>query len=255
MQFMLNHPRLLVLICVFVLWGTAWGGAWLRRRLRVKDAEVKDNVSLVLGATLTLLGLIIGFTFSMASGRYDLRRQYEEAEANAIGTEYLRADLLPAAEAALVKKLLTGYTVARIHFFTADYGNRVTLSDDRTAEFQLQLWRAVLPAAGAAPTPITALAVSGMNDVINSQGYTQYAWWNRIPVSAWWLLIVIALFANGLVGYAAQQTRHTALLLWILPVLVSISFFLVADIDSPRGGIIRIPPKDLIALQKTLPQP
>ena len=63
----------------------------------------------MLTATLTLLALIIGFTFSMAVSRYDLRKNYEEAEANAIGTELLRADLLPADDAANTRRLLRGY--------------------------------------------------------------------------------------------------------------------------------------------------
>lgn len=251
---MLNHPRLLVLACVLLLWAASWFGAWLRRRLRVKDDEVRDNLTLVLGATLTLLGLIIGFTFSLASARYDLRRSYEEGEANAIGTEFLRVDLMPPAQARQAKHLLVEYTAARIHFYTADAGDHVRISDDKTAGLQTQLWASVLPTATASPTPVTALIVSGMNDVINSQGYAQFAWWNRVPKEAWWLLVVIALFSNLLVGYAAKQTRYTTLLLWILPLLVSISFFLIADIDSPRGGLVRIPPKDLLSLQSSFPR-
>ena len=79
--------------------------------------------------------------------------------------------------------------------------------------------------AAAQPNPVTALVVSGMNDVLNSQGYTQFSWWNRIPVSAWELMVVIALFANGLIGYASRQAKDMNLLLFVLPLIVSISFF------------------------------
>ena len=91
-----------------------------------------------------------------------------------------------------------------------------------------------------------------MNDVLNSQGYTQYAWWNRIPTSAWGLMIGIAFASNLLVGYATQRSRSGSLLLLVLPVIVSVSFFLIADIDSPRGGIIRIPPRDLMSLKRQM---
>ena len=64
---------------------------------------MREDFGFILAATLTLLGLIIGFSFSMATSRYDQRKNYEEAEANAIGTEYVRADLLPAADAATVR--------------------------------------------------------------------------------------------------------------------------------------------------------
>ena len=104
--------------------------------------------------------------------------------------------------------------------------------------------------AAASPTAVVALAVSGMNDVLNSQGYTQAAWWNRIPVAAWGLMVSIAVCCNLLLGYGAR--RHGALLFLILPLAVSISFFLIADIDSPRRGLIRVQPQNLISLSQSL---
>ena len=86
------------------------------------------------------------------------------------------------------------------------------------------------------PTPVMALAVSGMNDVLNSQGYTQAAWWYRIPTSAWALVIVTAIGCNVLIGYGVRGDRGRAMLLTAFPVIVSISFLLIADIDAPRGG-------------------
>src|SRR5262245_10726477 len=80
--------------------------SWLGKPPAVDDQE---GFSTVRNATLTLLGLIIGFSFSMAVTRYDQRKNYEEAEANAIGTEYVRADLLPAEDAGKVRKLLIRY--------------------------------------------------------------------------------------------------------------------------------------------------
>jgi hypothetical protein len=84
-------------------------GAWLRRRYSGAGDERNEALSVILGATLTLLALIIGFSFSMATNRYDQRKNFEEAEANAIGTEILRADLLPPADASSVRKLLGDY--------------------------------------------------------------------------------------------------------------------------------------------------
>ena len=100
--------------------------------------------------------------------------------------------------------------------------------------------------AASQPTPPMALAVSGMNDVLNSQGYTQAAWWNRIPLGAWALMALMAISCNLLVGYG--ERRKGELFLFILPVVVSISFFLIADLDSPRGGVIRVQPQNLLAI-------
>ena len=234
------------------MWGLAWLGAGLRARFETRTSDVKDNLGIVVSATLTLLGLIIGFTFSMATTRYDQRRLFEEQEANAIGTEYVRATLLPDAERIATRKLLTQYLNQRIEFYQTGYGTQLGKVDDDTASLQAQLWKSIEQQAAAQPNPVTALIVSGMNDVLNSQGYTQFAWWNRIPGSAWTLMIVIALFSNGLVGYATVRSRFANFLLLALPLIVSISFFLIADIDSPREGMIRIPPRDLQSLSKSL---
>ena len=98
-----------------------------------------------------------------------------------------------------------------------------------------------------------ALAISGMNDVLNSQGYTQAAWWNRIPSSAWALMIAIAVCCNVLVGYGARSAK--GIMLFILPLVVSISFLLIADIDSPRRGFIHVVPQNLVSLLQSLPTP
>jgi hypothetical protein len=254
MSYMLNHPRILGLFCILAMWLMARFGTWIRARFKIPPQEDKDDLTLVVSATLTLLGLIIGFSFSMAISRYDLRRLYEEQEANAIGTEYVRADLLPTPQAANIKQSLIRYLDQRIVFYHTGDGPALAAANDATALLQSQLWQAVQPQAAAQPTPITALVVAGMNDVLNSQGYTQFAWWNRIPVSAWALMIVLAAFANTLVGYA-RRSKHGDFLLLVLPLVVSVSFFLIADIDSPRGGIIRIPPKDLISLSQSLHSP
>jgi len=112
------------------------------------------------------------------------------------------------------------------------------------------LWASLVPATTSQPTPITALAVAGMNDVINSQGYTQAAWWNRIPIGAWAMMALMAISCNLLVGYG--ERRQGELILFILPVIVSIAFFLIADLDSPRGGVIRVHPQNLQAAAQSM---
>jgi hypothetical protein len=101
---------------------------------------------------------------------------------------------------------------------------------------------------------VVALAVSGMNDVLNSQGYTQAAWWNRIPPSAWGLMIAIAVCCNVLVGYGAHSVKTREGLLFLLPLVVSIAFLLIADIDSPRGGFIHVVPQNLVSLSQSFPK-
>jgi len=249
---MLNHPIVFFLFSLGVLWLAAQIGASARRRWALGDDE-RDDFGVVQTATLTLLGLIIGFSFSMAISRYDLRKNYEEAEANAIGTEYARAGLLPAADVAGVRAQLTKYLDLRILFYTARDERALRQINVDTAQQQAAMWSAVQGPAVAQPSPVIALAVSGMNDVLNSQGYTQAAWWNRIPASAWGLMIAIAICCNVLVGYGAHGARVKAGLLFVVPLVVSIAFLLIADIDSPRGGLIHVTPQNLLSLSQSLP--
>ena len=89
-----------------------------------------------------------------------------------------------------------------------------------------------------------------MNDVLNSQEYTQAAWRNRIPPAAWILLVSIAIGCNVLVGYGAHRTERDLFL--ILPLAISVAFFLISDIDSPRRGLIHVQPRNLVSLSETL---
>jgi hypothetical protein len=148
-----------------------------------------------------------------------------------------------------VRELLRNYLSLRLHFYDASDLQSLRQINADTSQLQSELWSGVQARAAAQPTPVVALAVSGMNDVLNSQGYTQAAWWNRIPLEAWVLLAAIAVGSNLLIGYG---THHSSLLLVFLPIAVSVSFFLIADIDSPRGGVIRIQPENLASLSQTL---
>jgi len=225
-------------------------GDVLRNRVRSFTQEERDDFGTVLGATLTLLALLIGFSFSMAVSRYDLRKNYEEAEANAIGTEYVRADLLPAENTVRVRELLKKYTDQRLLFYTTRDRRRLAKINGDTSQLQNELWSSIRPSANVQSTPTLALAVSGMNDVLNSQGYTQAAWWNRIPTGAWALMAVIAVVCTLMVGFGAHHRDWRMLL--IVPLAVSIAFYLIADIDSPRGGTIRVIPQDLLSLSQSL---
>jgi hypothetical protein len=245
-----DFPVLILGVSLIAFWFSAWLGASFRKKRPDFSETIHNDLAFVLGGALTLLGLIIGFTFSMAVSRYDQRKNYEEAEANAIGTEYVRADLLPAADAAKVRALLKAYLDQRIVDYTARRGRQLLESETQTAQLQSQLWSVVVPPAAAQPTPMNALVVSGMNDVLNSQGYTQAAWRNRIPSAAWTFLIAISLFCNFLIGFSAHA--RTPYLFLILPVALSISFFLIADIDSPRHGVIRVHPQNLESLAASL---
>ena len=99
---------------------------------------------------------------------------------------------------------------------------------------------------------IVALAVEGMNDVLNAQAYTQAAWWYQIPVAAWLLMMTTAFFAMVLVGLRAHSAKSRWHVQVILPVVVTVAFYLIADIDSPRRGLIHVVPQNLVSLAHAL---
>jgi len=244
----MEFPIVMLVASFAVLFLAAEAGNFLRTKIRPLNEDERQDLAVVVGATLTLLGLLIGFSFSMAINRYDQRKLYEEAEANAIGTEYLRLGLL-SGDISKVRELLRTYLDQRILFYTTADERRITKINADTVTLQNELWL-VIQSRRAEPTAVVVLAVTGMNDVLNSQGYTQSAWWNRIPVAAWGLMWTIAICCNALIGYSAHRTGWR--LFMILPVAVAIAFFLIADLDSPRGGAIRIVPQNLLALSHSL---
>jgi hypothetical protein len=238
---LLDHPLAFFALSLLILWLSVQIGAFIRGVRPLPDDE-KDDFALVINASLTLLALIIGFTFSMAVSRYDQRKNYEEEEANAIGTEYVRTDLLPASDAAKVRELLIRYLDQRLLFYTTHDSHQLEQVDTETSKLQAEMWSAVKNASAEHPTLPVTLAVSGMNDMLNRQGYTQAAWWNRIPVAAWTLMVFLAICCSLLIGYGARRRKQ--LLFTVLPFLVSVAFFLIAEIDSPRTGVIRMLPQN-----------
>ena len=105
----------------------------------------------------------------MAVNRYDQRKNYEAAEANAIGTEYVRADLLPADDAARVRELLGKYVSQRIAFYLSDK-DRTDEARSNTAKLQAELWSAVVHAA---PPHINIIVVSEAQSICLRETYAR----------------------------------------------------------------------------------
>jgi hypothetical protein len=248
---LVDFPLLLSLSSFAVLSASAWAGTLLRKKRQVRS--VHEDYASLLAATLTLMGLLIGFSFSMAVNRYDQRKNFEAQEANVIGTEYLRSDLLAVpADVARTHSLLIAYLDQRILFYTTRDSDRLEQISRRTTKLQSDLWSSVRGPAVKQPSVLATLTLSGMNEVIDSEGYTQAAWLNRIPRPAWILLEVIAIFSSAFMGFSLQAARPPVVMLFVLPLIVTVSVFLIADIDSPRGGTVNVHPSSLISLAASL---
>jgi hypothetical protein len=236
-----QYPLLVFVVSFLLMWAAARLGATFNGRL----AKQHEDFGVIMTTTLTLLALIVGFSFSMAITRYDQRKLYEEVEANAIGTEYNRTALLPDSDRDKARKLLREYVDQRVLFYQTRNREALRRINAATARLQSALWESVRAPASANQTAITAVVASGMNEVLDSQGFTLAAWRNRIPIAAWLLMGIIAAAANLMIGLYLR-TIHSGLLLMVLPAIVSVSFLLIADIDSPNGGLIHIIPENLM---------
>jgi hypothetical protein len=243
-----EHPFFIFAIALIVLWASAKVGTRFAHRIE----HVRSDFNTIMTATLTLLGLIVGFTFSMAVAGYNQRENSEEEEANAIGTEYVRADLLPPSESESIRRLLQEYLDLRISFYKAQDRKSLEQINADTWQLQQKLWASAKSTSVTSSTPTLALAIGGMNDVLKSQSYTQAAWSSRIPRSAWILLSVIAVCANLMVGLSLRCVRTNGFLILLLTGLVSASLFLIADIDSPLGGMVHVEPRNLTNLAQSL---
>jgi amino acid transporter len=252
MSYVLRFSFLVLTLSFVALWLSVGIGVFFRKRRRSLEENEREDFGSIMTAILTLLGLIIGFSFSMAIYRYDQRKVLEETEANAIGTEYVRADFLPAPNAAKVRTLLREYLDQRLLYYTTRDKQELAQLESATAQLEAELWSAVQVPTAAQPTAPLTITVMGMNDVLNSRGYTQAAWLNRIPNAAWGLMAAIAIFCNVLIGYGARRGGAKTMLLVVLPLVIAISFTLIADIDSPRGGVVRVRAENLTTLARSL---
>jgi hypothetical protein len=248
MSYFVDRPWPVLVVLIITLWLSAWIGA---RALRSRPTEAGASVyyDIILGATLTLLSLIIGFTFSMAINHFDQRKGYESAEANAIRTAYLRADLLAPADAENFRMLLGKYLEQRILFYEATNEEELPPIDARTAQLQAHLWSTVRASGTSIPLIVTAV-----NDVLNARSSADASWTNRISLEAWTLMAAIAICGNVLVGYGARNFSARTIPILILPpvFLISISLYLIDDIDSPRSGLIAVGPENLVLLADSL---
>jgi len=224
-------------------------GDHIRTRSHDSEEKPRDDLGIVLAGTLTLLSLIIGFSFSMATSRFELRKSCEQMEANAIATEWVRADLLPPADAPKVHELLKMYLDRRLLFYSVRNRQQLRTIASETTQLQDQLWSTIRAGFASAPPPVQGMLISGLNDVMSSEASTQAAFDNRVPLLAWLLIMAIASGCSFLIGLRARRTDWLVFL--VMPIAVSISLFLIADLDSPREGAIQNGPKNLIRLSQT----
>jgi hypothetical protein len=239
---------------VFLL-ALAEGGYRMGMRLfKTRDEARRSQIGGVQGAVLGLLGLLLGFTFSMAVGRYETRRDLVLKESNAIGTAWLRANLLPEAHQAPAKTLFREYVDTRINYQKLGY-DPAQLAEGlrRSAEIESALWKHAEASAREAPTAITGSFVTALNDMIDTAAERIAAHRNRIPEVVWVLLMLVA--ACGCITSSYGSGAHgarSAFTGFVLPLLITVVIVLIYDILHTHQGFVSISQQPMLDLQQSM---
>jgi hypothetical protein len=223
-------------------------GRWRQRRA---EHEREPPVGAIVAAGLGLLAFLLAFTFGMAASRFDTRRELVLDEANAIGTTYLRAALLPEPHRSEIRTLLREYVALRLE--AVEPGMAVS-ARAHSEELQGRLWTQAVVVGEKNPTPITGLFIQSLNEVIDLHAKrVTLGMRNRIPITIWVALYSTAILAMAGVGYyagLASTTRSLATL--ALVVTFSGILCLIADLDRPQEGLLKVSQQAMIDLRKSL---
>jgi hypothetical protein len=237
---------------IFVLLnGARWAGYRVGSSVHARspgDEAASTAVGFVTGGLLMLFAFILGIALSMASTRLEARRDSVLNEANAIGTAWLRASLVEGPEAAHIQHLLREYTEVRI---TAVRGvaspEQESQSNARTNQLQNAIWNDVQAIARKAPNPITVSLVASVNDTFDLALTNRRNFASHVPPVIVRLLLIVSVLAVGAMGYHFGLSGSGQLVIsTLLLVMWTASIVLVADIDNPRAGQVRIDPAPLV---------
>jgi len=222
-----------------------------RNEARVNESS-RTHVGAIQASLLGVLALLLGFTFSLSLQRFDNRSQAVVDEANAIGTSYLRAQLLPTTIRGEVQTLLRHYVDLRVK------AGEISLDKEEQRDVIIaqankvldELWGYARRAAEEDARPMTAgLFIQSVNDLIDSYGRRDAALIRHVPELVLFLLYGTFLLAGGVVGYAAGVGGHRpSLVTYILVMLIVVLTFIIVDLDRPRRGLIRVSQSSLIDL-------
>lgn len=248
-----------------------WLGGVLARRVAaeirvrgLKDAERKDGgdekehpqLGMVHGASLGLMALLLGFSFSAAMDRYTKRYDIIAREASALSTVWDRADLLAGPGRAAVRAATRGYLEARINLFEEEGRGEGAAARARLGEAASGLWGAVRAAVAEHPPALNVMvgAVGEVSDLLDERNAAAS---RHIPAAILAVLMACAFVSQAMVGYSAAGAgeatrRRLRLPVWAFGALMTASLWATIDLDFPRLGVIRLNDGPLVELKATL---
>lgn len=230
-------------------------GEWLGRRSRGKKRKDDDdeggNEGYIVSATLGLLALLMGFTFSLAVDRFETRRALVLEEANAIGTTYLRSQMLEPVDRARISKMLVDYTDNRLALAKAP-PDQIPPLLAKNDQLLTDLWTATLAAwPSIKGLDFSSSYLETMNNMIDLDSSRKAARLVRVPSTVFFVLFVYVITSAGVLGYAGanKEGRGATTFLFLL---LAISLMLTLDIDRPTSGRVKESQAPMERLRDTL---
>ncbi len=227
-----------------------------RKRKALANGDMGTHIGAIQSALLGLLALLLGFTFSLALQRHDSRSAAVVDEANAIGTAYLRAGLLPLSVRGDVQTLLESYLDGRVEESVIPLSNQAERQAllAQAGQDQAALWRYALQAAAEDPNPVTTgLFIDALNALIDAHGSRNAALDRHVPELIMLLLYGAFVITWGIVGFTSGAAGHRpSLVAYITLVLTVVVVLIIVDLDRPRRGLIHIDHTSLTDLQAAL---
>lgn len=254
-SFLFQTPMPLMWILTFVALTIAYAvGSWIRHRVRPaggagSSADEETNYDgYIVSGVVGLLALLMSFTFGLAVDRFDARRTMVLTESNAIGTTYLRAQTFPEPHRTELSRLLAKYVDVRLAVAqTTDLGRAQRLLAESDA-VQASMWAQTIAAIAPMRDDVASSFMQTMNETIDDAAARKAARMAHVPQRVFVVLIVYMLMTAAVMGYVIAERRRGAVL--TLLALLTISYVLIIDIDSPNRGRVResqMPMEDLKA--------
>ena len=247
-----DHPVWLFFLLLAVLLAVVEIGFRFAQRTRVSaDEEFHSQIIGARTGIVTLVSFLLGFMLPLGLARFQERRHFVIEEAKAIGTTDLRADMLPEPVRSKAHALLREYVDVRLHFFQAGLQeSELQTAQARSQKLHHALWLQGVAAAEISRDPITGLFAESLNQMIELSEESLAALEFRVPRAIWIVLVLISLLACLTVGYSLRRRFFLAML--VTPLMIAIVMALIADLDSPRNGLLQAGQQSMERLQSDL---
>jgi len=241
MTFLLDEPWILfVIVCIALITASVLGYRLAFSTRINEDSHHHEHITGLREGLFIFLGLLLGFTVAMVLPRFEQRRDLVNEEAGAIETLILRTQILPEPERATIMGLLREYVVLREGFARDTLLNQAALNNEiqHTAALQEQLWQQVIAVTRDNENAVTASYMQSANNVFDIADKRLAIFEKRVPKTVWLIIFVVGAFQSFVTGYSLK--RKFWLSMAVTPVVVAMVMGLIADLDSPRSGLIRI---------------